>query len=71
MRRLDGTENGYILEDNSTNEDFKEICAEYGTVKCIICNSKTARRFRPTLFGNGITVNNILENDVIYINQIK
>lgn len=62
--------NKYILLDNSTDKDFQEII-KGRKVNCIICNSNTAKRFRPSLFGNNIiTINNNMLDNVFYINGV-
>lgn len=62
--------NKYILQDDSTNEEFKKIIKDR-KVNCIICNSNTAKRFGTSFFGKSIiTINNKMLDDVFYINGV-
>ena len=64
--------NKYILTEDTTTEDFKRICSGYKRLRCLICNAKTAKRFRVSMFGNSmpITVNNKVGDDIVYINGV-
>lgn len=63
--------NGYIIDNDTTNEEWQTIYDKYDIIKCIICNNQTAKRFRVNLFGkNIITINNKLLDDVVYINGV-
>ena len=61
--------NGYIFADSSTDEDFQKICKSYEKVRCVICNSKTAKNFRTPLLGYSIiTINNKINDGCFFIN---
>lgn len=66
--------NKFILQDDSTNADFKEILKTYNKVCCIICNRNTAKRFRvrsAIIFGpSNITINNKIPDQIFWINGI-
>lgn len=65
--------NKYIINSDSTNDDFQKIINDIGAknVRCIICNSNTARHFRVGLLGNPIiTINNKVPPLVFYINGV-
>lgn len=68
--RLKNTEHGYIMTD-ATNEEFQNLINSYPEkVSCIICNSDTAKHFRIGLLsGNIMTINNTVNDDVIFINH--
>lgn len=71
MRKIEETRNGYIIDKDSTNEEWQEICKGYDKVRCIICNRNTSKCFRPSLLSNNIiTINNTLLDGIIYINGI-
>lgn len=65
--------NKYILQQDSTDEEFQEILKGY-TFKCIICNRETAKHFgRKISFLGGclpITINNNMLDGVFWINGI-
>lgn len=66
----DRLRNKYILQNDSTDDDFKNII-KGKKVNCIICNENTAKRFITPLFGHRIvTVNNKMMDDVFYINGV-
>lgn len=72
MKRYRDTENGYIITDTSTNDEFKEIVKTYSKYKCLICNSTTANYFGTPILGNNtITINNKIPDNIFYINSIK
>lgn len=64
--------NKYILQKDSTNEDFQEIMKSYQKFHCIICNKETAKYFKRQLsflLGNSVvTINNSVPEGVFYIN---
>lgn len=68
--RLKNTRHGYIMAD-ATNEDFQNLIRSYPEkVKCIICNSDTAKHFVAGFLGcNIITINNKVCDGVIFINH--
>lgn len=73
IHKLEGTKNGYVIDDTSTAEgfeDLEEICKQYEKTTCIICNAKTKQeRFRVRLLGRDIiTVNNKVPDDVFFLN---
>lgn len=63
--KIDGFRNKYKLTENSNSRDLINIVAKYGKFRCIICNEKTASRFKPK---NYVTINNGVEDDVFFIN---
>ena len=72
--KVEGKKNGYIFDINdntTTDEQWKEICNQYETVRCVICNSRTSKCFRVPLLGrSNITINNKLFDGVVYINGV-
>lgn len=68
--RLKNTKHGYIMTD-ATNEEFENLVKSYQEkVKCIICNSDTAKLFRVGLLGrNIVTINNKVHDGIIFINH--
>lgn len=71
MRKIEHMKNGYIIDNDTTNEEWQTIYDKYDIIKCIICNNHTAKHFRVNLFGkNIITINNKLLDDVVYINGV-
>ena len=62
--------NKYILQDDSTNAEFQEII-DGKNIRCIICNSNTAKRLRtPLLWQGNITINNRMMDNVFFINGV-
>lgn len=73
MKKLDGTQNGYIIEDTSTNDQWHKILKSYKDIRCIICNTSTSKYFKPPLMSYGkssITINNKIPDRVVYINRV-
>lgn len=71
MEKIPNTKNGYKFTPTSTNQDWFNVQKNYTDIRCIICNSITAKSFRIGLFGrNIITINNSLDNGVFYINGV-
>lgn len=68
--KLRGTNHGYGISV-ATNEEFQRLIKDYPEkVRCIICNKNMAKYFRIGLLGNNIiTINNRVENGVIFINH--
>ena len=65
-------ENGYIFTSTSTNKELREILSKYDKVRCVICNSNTAKNFRVGLWGtNIITINNKISDGCFFINQMR
>lgn len=67
-------ENGYVFgpgDRKRTNEDWRRILKEYDEVKCIICNSNTAKNFYVTGGYNYITINNKIADGCFFINRIR
>lgn len=61
--------NGYIFTPTSTNRDLQEIFKKYDEVRCVICNSKTARNFKVSSWGySTITINNRISDGCFFIN---
>lgn len=72
MQKIEGMKNGYVIDNSTTDIEWKQICKRYNKVRCVICNNQTAKHFRIGLFGdNIITINNQLHNDVVYINSVS
>lgn len=71
MHKIENMKNGYIIDNDTTNEEWQNVCNKYEKIKCIICNNQTAKHFRIRLLGNSIiTINNKLLDDVVYINGV-
>ena len=74
IHKIEGSKNGYLLDETSTNDDLKNLGCSYGrNFRCLICNSETMKRFKPSFlnFGNnGITINNKLANNEFYVNGV-
>jgi len=71
IARLKDTQNGYALLKSSSDEDLQSILKQYldkDNFKCIICNNRTAKCFKPSIVP--ITINNKLLSGVFYINNI-
>lgn len=65
-------ENKYQFTESSTNEEFQKIMKRYPKVNCIICNSETAKCFRPGLLSPmAVTINNKLETGVFLVNNFR
>ncbi len=72
MKPYKDTQNGYIITNTSTNDEFKEIIKTYSKYRCLICNNRTANYFGTSILGNNtITINNKIPDNVFYINSIK
>lgn len=65
--KLDGFKNKYQLTESSNSRDLSDLIAKYGKFRCIICNVKTAMRFKPKSY---VTINKNVEDDVFYVNGI-
>ena len=65
--KLSGFKNKYQLTDSSNSRDLINLIAKYKRFRCIICNEKTALRFRPRDY---VTVNNSIEDNVFFINGV-
>ena len=64
--------NKYILTDTSCNDDMRKICDGYEHIRCLICNSKTVKRFGYHYLNPvPITINNKIEDNVFYLNSIS
>lgn len=71
INKIKDKKNGYILTDDSTNEEFQKIQARYKKINCIILNKNTRKRIRLGLISNNIiTINNKLPDNVFYINGV-
>ena len=71
MHKIEYMKNGYIIDNDTADEEWQNICNKYEKIKCIICNNQTAKHFRISLLGNNIiTINNKLLDDVVYINGV-
>lgn len=70
MKRYAETKHGYIIDEESTDEDFKKIKTAYDKINCIICNRNTSRYFGTPFLGTSIvTINNKVPDNVFYINH--
>ena len=67
IEKVCGFQNKYKLTENSNTGDINKLCASYKRFRCIICNAKTAARFKPRYY---VTVNNNVEDNVFYVNGI-
>ena len=64
--------NKYILTDTSNVDDMRKICDGYEHIKCLICNSRTVKRFGNHDFNPvSVTINNKIEDDVFYLNSVS
>lgn len=64
--------NKYILTDTSNADDMSDICKGYDRIKCLICNSRTVKRFgNHYLDPVPVTINNKIEDNVFYLNSIS
>ena len=71
IHRIEGTKNGYQLDETSTNDQWVKVCEDFGKVRCIICNRFTSQFFHTGLFSNNIvTVNNKLPDYAVYLNGV-
>lgn len=61
--------NGYIFASSSTDADLQKIFETYDEVKCVICNSNTAKNFR-TVGKSILTINNKLVDGVFFVNYL-
>ena len=66
IEKVGGFQNKYKLTENSNTGDITKLCASYQRFRCIICNAKTAVRFKPR---NYVTINNRVEDDMFYVNR--
>lgn len=77
MRKYENTENGYIIEfdydPNEQNNQYKKFAEQHEPFKSIICNTNTAKFFRPGFlaYKSCITINNKIPDNVFYFNKIK
>lgn len=67
IEKIVGFQNKYKLTESSNTGDIIKLCASYQRFRCIICNAKTAARFKPRDY---VTVNNKVEDNVFYVNGI-
>ena len=67
IQKIGGFKNKYKLTESSNTIDIIDLCAPYKRFRCIICNEKTAKRFRPKSY---VTINKNVEDDVFYVNGI-
>ena len=61
--------NAYILTESSTDQELQEILDKYKDLRCVICNKRTARNFKPnhTL---GLTINNNIIDGGFFVNTL-
>lgn len=67
IQKLEEKKNGYQLTETSTDEELSEIRKNHKPFKRILCNQKTARRFK----GGAITIDNRIADNTFYINQMR
>ena len=67
IQKISGFKNKYKLTESSNTRDIVDLCASYEKFRCIICNGKTALRFKPKSY---VTINKNVEDDVFYVNGI-
>ena len=67
IEKIDGFKNKYMLTESSNTGDINRLRASYKRFRCIICNGKTAARFKPRYY---VTVSNKVEDNVFYVNGI-
>lgn len=71
ITKIEGTRNGYLIDETSTGEEWNKIYSSYDNVRCIICNSNMFNNFRRGLLSNDIRVlNNKIPDNVVYINGV-
>ena len=64
--------NKYILTGTSGVDDMRKICDGYEHIKCLICNSRTVKRFGNHDFNPvSVTINNKIEDNAFYLNSIS
>lgn len=66
IQKIGGFKNKYKLTESSNTRDIIDLCASYEKFRCIICNAKTATRFKPRDY---VTINNRVEDDMFYVNR--
>lgn len=66
IQKIGGFKNKYKLTESSNTRDIIDLCASYEKFRCIICNAKTAVRFKPRDY---VTINNRVEDDAFYVNR--
>lgn len=54
MHKIEHMKNGYIIDNDTTDEEWQNVCNKYEKIKCIICNNQTAKHFKISLLGNNI-----------------
>ena len=71
IAQIKGTKNGYQLDQNSTAYQWNELFEAQDNIRCLICNARTATKFRPgILTPNIITINNKIPDDAVYFNGV-
>ena len=69
LRRIRTWGGGYILTPTSTDRDLQEIFKKYDEVRCVICNSRTAKNFKVSSWGySTITINNKISDGCFFVN---
>ena len=64
--------NKYILTDTSNDDDMRKISNDYEHLRCLICNSRTVKRFRIHYVNVvPVTINNKIEDNVFYLNSVS
>ena len=66
IQKISGFKNKYKLTESSNTRDIIDLCSSYEKFRCIICNAKTAARFKPRDY---VTINNRVEDDMFYVNR--
>lgn len=75
IKLVEGTNFGIDIS-NCSNQEWevfqKEFIEKESSIRCLICNSNTAKRFRLGLFCNNIiTINNKVPDETVYINHVR
>lgn len=66
LGKVKGKKNGYVILEDTTNEEFQSLLKSYPKVRCIICNKHLANRIQCKI----ITVNNKIPDGIFYINGV-
>lgn len=73
IAKLERLTYGYRILEGTTKEEWNSFIDNFQKqhkIRCIICNSKTAKNFRIPLLGNNIiTINNKIVDDVFFLNH--
>lgn len=71
LGKIEGKKNGYVILEDTTNDEFRKLLKSYPKVKCIICNAKLAERIQYGINGHSITtINNKIPDNTFYVNGV-